>query len=63
LLSREPLKRVPPGQVNITSTNLSPYDIINRDGTMKTAASERARELGAPGTAVSEPGGTIRIVP
>jgi hypothetical protein len=63
LLSREPLKRVPPGQVNITSTNLSPYDIVNRDGTMKTAASERARELGVPGTAVSEPGGTIRIVP
>lgn len=62
VLSREPLKRVPPDEVNITSTNLSPYDILNRDGTRKTAETERPRV--APAAAPSTPAtGTIRIVP
>ena len=35
LVSPQPLKNVPPGKVNIVTTNLTPYDLLNEDGTIK----------------------------
>ncbi len=35
LVSQEPLKAVPQDKVNIVTDNLTPYDILNDDGTLK----------------------------
>lgn len=35
LVSPKPLKQVPPGKLNIVTTHLTPYDILNEDGTLK----------------------------
>jgi len=37
LVSPKPLKQVPPGKLNIVTTHLTPYDILNEDGTLKTS--------------------------
>ncbi len=45
LVSPKPLKQVPPGKYNIVTTNLTPYDLLNEDGTLKAApAAESTRE-------------------
>lgn len=38
LVSPQPLKNVPPGKVNIVTTNLTPYDLLNEDGTIKQSS-------------------------
>jgi hypothetical protein len=44
LVSPKPLKQVPEGKVNIVTTNLTPYDIINNDGSLKTAPGSGSME-------------------
>lgn len=64
LLSGEPQPKVPEDQLNVISTNLTPYDIIDRNGDLKRAELERLR-----GTAVLPPveeaatTGTVELVP
>lgn len=35
LFSQQPLSKIPEGAINITTPNLTPYDILNPDGTVK----------------------------
>jgi len=43
LLSRAPQDHLAPGQLNVLSSNLTPYDIIDATGTMKNPDMERLR--------------------
>lgn len=43
LLSREPQRDVAPSTINALSTNLTPYDMVDHHGNVKSAAVERAR--------------------
>ena len=36
LVSPKPLKNIPAGKVNIVTTNLTPYDLLNEDGSLKS---------------------------
>ena len=61
LVSRTPQRDVPEDTLNILSTNLTPFDIISKDGYVKDVATERLK-----GTAVRAPldsprQGTIEI--
>ncbi|PKO15647.1 hypothetical protein CVU37_12535 [candidate division BRC1 bacterium HGW-BRC1-1] len=61
LLSRTPQRDVPEDTLNIISTNLTPFDIISKDGYVKDVSTERLK-----GTAVRAPReapreGTIEI--
>jgi len=40
LISSEPLRRVPRNAVNIVTNKLTPYDIVNEDGTLKSYSPE-----------------------
>ncbi len=40
LISSEPLRRVPRNAVNIITKKLTPYDIVNEDGTLKSYSPE-----------------------
>lgn len=40
LISSEPLRRVPRDAVNIITNKLTPYDIVNEDGTLKSYSPE-----------------------
>ncbi len=55
LVSRQPQPDVPKDTLNVLSTNLTPYDLIDRDGNVKSAEVERMK-----GKAVHEPGSTAR---
>ncbi|MCX7767062.1 MAG: hypothetical protein N2246_10205 [Candidatus Sumerlaeia bacterium] len=35
LISPQPLKHIPPDRINIVTSNLTPYDLLNEDGTLK----------------------------
>lgn len=43
LISRQPQHNVPEGTLNVLSTNLTPYDIMDNSGSMKNPATERLR--------------------
>ncbi|MGI8908393.1 MAG: hypothetical protein ACR2IE_18115 [Candidatus Sumerlaeaceae bacterium] len=68
LVSREPQSNVPREQLNVLSSNLTPYDIIDATGTLKNPEMERLR-----GTMVIPPQtvaasaeattGTVQLVP
>lgn len=36
LFSEQPLNRIPPGAINITTPNLTPYDLFNSDGSARS---------------------------
>lgn len=55
LVSRTPQHDVPEDTLNILSTNLTPFDLVDRDGNVKDVATERLR-----GTAVRAPIATPR---
>ena len=55
LVSRTPQQDVPENTLNILSTNLTPFDLVDRDGNVKDVATERLR-----GTAVRAPIATPR---
>lgn len=62
LVSKQPERKVPADTLNVVTTNLTPYDIIDRNGQMKNPVMEHLR-----GTAV-EPAaeatsGTLELVP
>ena len=61
LVSAEPLRKVPPEQLNVISSNLTPYDIIDRNGFMKTPQMERLKgTIARPPEATT---GTLELVP
>ncbi|MBX7244346.1 MAG: hypothetical protein K1X53_02535 [Candidatus Sumerlaeaceae bacterium] len=62
LLSRSPEKYVPENQVNVLSTNLTPYDVLYPDGSQKSAVRERIKARGASATGAARTG-TIEIAP
>jgi hypothetical protein len=43
LISREPQDNVPAGQLNVLTTNLTPYDLVDATGEMKNPEMERLR--------------------
>lgn len=69
VISRQPVDNLKPGQLNVLSSNLTPYDIIDNNGNLKNPAMENLRgTLVVPPTAASSSaapavGGTIDIVP
>jgi hypothetical protein len=70
LVSREPQHKVPHEQLNVLSTNLTPYDIIDATGSLKNPDMERLRgTLVAPPhtvavtTEASATSGTVQLVP
>lgn len=63
LLSQDPQPKVPENQINVLSNNLTPYDIIDRNGDVKKPELERLR-----GTMVHAPSeepttGTVELLP
>jgi hypothetical protein len=63
VVSQDPQRKVSPTQLNVISSNLTPYDIIDRNGQMKNPNMERLR-----GTIVHSPDdlpvtGTLEMVP
>ena len=54
LISREPQVNVPASQLNVLTTNLTPYDLVDATGVMKNTEMERLR-----GTLVMPPVGAV----
>lgn len=61
LFSQEPQRRVPGNQLNVISSNLTPYDIVDRSGTLKTPELERLRGLAVHAPAEAPTTGVIEM--
>src|SRR5690606_30854754 len=67
VISRQPVDNLKPGQLNVISSNLTPYDIIDNNGYLKNPQMETLRGTlvvppanGATGGSI---GGTIEVLP